>query len=572
MNERDNYWTRVAARSLSRRRVLILAGSSAAAAALAACGGDDDDDAGTGGGNTPGAGNTPGSGGTSNAPAPAWANMPVGKPGGKVNIAYSLDVGTLDPHTPGSGGDTYYLNTLFNALVSLDQLKVSPAVGLAEKWEIADPTTINFTLKKGIKFHDGTPFNAEAVKVNVNRILDPALKATWASQLSAVDRVEVVDDSTAKFVLKRPDAALLFALSSTYGAGMISPTALNKFGKDIKSNPVGTGAFTLDRWVPGSQVVVKKNPNYWEKDSKGNPLPYLDEVTISPIPDATVRYANLQTGDATMGVIDSKDVAAAEKNADLVVIKGIPGAAVPALLHYNFAIGPMDNANLRKAIAWSIDPSVIAKNVYFDLAVPADGAMTTPGSWAFSPVKDRPRYDVAKAKEFLKAGGKPDGFDMEVIAYTSPTISQQTEIYQEMWKKVGINVKVTTQEVSTAVTSFFGPGTQTFPLMSTSWGGTSVEPSTTPTIAWGKESFYNPAKKAITPELDDLLAKARQTYDDAERKSLYEKIDSIVVAEQCVFVPMLYAQPRWVFRKNVGNPEASYYGGGFSRLQNFFIK
>lgn len=374
MNERDNYWTRVAARSLSRRRVLILAGSSAAAAALAACGGDDDDDAAAGGGNTPGAGNTPGSGGTSNAPAPAWANMPVGKPGGKVNIAYSLDVGTLDPHTPGSGGDTYYLNTLFNALVSLDQLKVSPAVGLAEKWEIADPTTINFTLKKGIKFHDGTPFNAEAVKVNVNRILDPALKATWASQLSAVDRVEVVDDSTAKFVLKRPDAALLFALSSTYGAGMISPTALNKFGKDIKSNPVGTGAFTLDRWVPGSQVVVKKNPNYWEKDSKGNPLPYLDEVTISPIPDATVRYANLQTGDATMGVIDSKDVAAAEKNADLVVIKGIPGAAVPALLHYNFAIGPMDNANLRKAIAWSIDPSVIAKNVYFDLAVPADGA------------------------------------------------------------------------------------------------------------------------------------------------------------------------------------------------------
>ncbi|MCL4232207.1 MAG: hypothetical protein KJ053_11540 [Dehalococcoidia bacterium] len=567
MNGRDNYWTRVAARNLSRRRMLILAGSGAAAAALAACGGDDDsDETPSGGKETPAGGTTPASSG----PGLAWGAVPAGKAGGKATVALRLDTGTLDPHTPGSGGDAPYLATLFNALVGVDQNRVTPSIGLAEKWEIADPTTINFTLKQGIKFHDGTPFNAEAVKVNITRILDPALKATWASQLAAVDRVEVVNESTAKFVLKRPDAPLLSALASVYGAGIVSPTALNKYGKDIKSNPVGTGAFTLDKWVPGSQVVVKKNPNYWEKDSKGNPLPYLEQVTISPIPDATVRFANLQTGDASMGEVDSKDIAAAEKHADLNVVKGVPGASVYSVLHYNFAIAPMDNANLRKAVAWSIDPAVVAKNVYFDLAVPADGAMTTPGSWAFTPVKDRPRYDVAKAKEFLRAGGKPDGFDMEVIAYTSPTINQQTEIYQEMWKKVGINVKVTTQEVSAAVTSFFGPGPQTFPLMSTSWGGTSAEPSTTPTIAWGKDSFYNPAKKPITPELDGLLAKARQTYDEKERKELYQQIDSIVVAEQCVFVPVLYAQPRYVFRKSVKNTEAAYYAG-FVRLHHYYL-
>lgn len=569
VDARDNYWTRVANRSLSRRRVIVLAGAGMTAAALAACGGDDDSEDEPSGQDTASPGNTANAG--ASGPAPAWGAMPVGKAGGKATIALTLDTGTLDPHTPGSGGDAPYLNALYNPLVGLDELKVSSSVGLAEKWEIADPTTIIFNLKQGIKFHDGTPFNAEAVKVNVTRILDPALKATWAAQLAAVDRVEVVNDSTAKFVLKKPDAALLFALASNYGAGMISPTALSKFGKDIKSNPVGTGAFTLDRWVPGSQVVVKRNPNYWEKDSKGTPLPYLEEVILSPIPDATVRFANLQTGDATMGAIDAKDVAAAEKHSELNVVKGVPGAGVNALLHYNFAIAPMDNANLRKAIAWSIDPAVVAKNVYFDLAVPAEGAMTTPGSWAYAPVKDRPRYDVAKAKEFLRAGGKPNGFDMEVLTYTAPAINQQTEIYQEMWKQIGINVKVTTQEVSTAVTTFFGPGVQTFPLMSTSWGGTSVEPSTAPTIAWGKDAFYNPAKKPITPELDGLLAKARETYNEEERKVLYQQIDSIVVAEQCVYVPLLYSQPRGVYRKNVGNTESFYYGG-FNRLQHLYLK
>ncbi|KAA0232058.1 hypothetical protein EDM76_10330 [bacterium] len=493
--------------------------------------------------------------------------MPVGKAGGKANFVHYLDVATLDPHTP-TAADSAYQYQLYNSLVGLDQNRVTPSIGLAEKWEIADPTTITFTLRQGIKFHDGTPFNAEAVKVNVTRILDPALKATWAAQLAAIDRVEVVNDSTARFVLKRPDASLLFALASVYGAGIVSPTALNKYGKDIKSNPVGTGPFTLDKWVPGSQVVVKKNPNYWEKDSKGNPLPYLEQVTISPIPDPTVRFANLQTGEATMGIVELQDMAAAEKHPELNVVKGVPGGSVHSLIYFNFAMAPMDNVNLRKAMAWSIDPSVVGKNVYFDRAVVAEGALITPDSWAYTTLKDRPRYDVAKAKEFLRAGGKPDGFDMEVIAFSAPAVTQQTEIYQEMWKKIGINVKVTTQEVATSVASFFSQ--QKFPLWSAMWAGTSVEPSTVPTIAWKKDGFYNPAKKPITPELDGLIDKARQTYDEKERKELYHQINTIVVAEQCICVPLLLGQYHGVYRKNVKNTE-SFYFGWFNRLQNLYL-
>jgi peptide/nickel transport system substrate-binding protein len=567
MDERDNYWTRVATRRLSRRRIVVLAGTGAAAAAvLAACGDDDDDDrpAGGGGSTAPGAEGAPGS----------YTKLPVGKFGGRAKVVVALETGTLDAHTPGSGGDAPYLNAIYNSLVGFDQegtgLRASAPVSLAEKWEVPDPTTIVFTLKKDIKFHDGTPFDSTAVKYNVSRILDPDLKATWASQLASVDRVETPDALTARFVLKKPDAALMFALSSVYGAGMVSPTAVEKSGRDFKSNPVGTGPYLFDRWVPGSHVSFKRNPNYWEKNSEGKALPYLDQLEIHAIPDETVRFANLQTGEADLGAVGSKDIPAAERHGDLKVIKGVPGAGVAALLHYNIAIAPMDNPNLRKAIAFAIDPKVVNKNVYFDLAIPAEGAMTTPGTWAYSPVKGRPTYDPEKAKEFLRAGGQPDGFSMDVITYTAPNINQQTEIYQDFWAKIGIKAQITTQEVSTAVTTFFGPGRQTFPLMSTSWGGTSPEPSTTPTIAWKKDSFYNPAKQPLDPRLDGLLDQARETYDEEQRKKLYQEIEQIVVAEQCAFVPLLYTLPRWTVRKSVGNAE-SFYWPGLNRLQYIFV-
>lgn len=566
MYERDNYWTRVASRRLSRRKVIALTGSSMLAAYLAACGGDD---------STSNATAAPG--GTTKAPSGApdplagITALVAGKQGGKLKLGVTLETGTLDAHVPGSGGDAPYLGLFYNGLVGLDKLTPDPKFSLAEKWEVADPTTIVFTLRKDVKFHDGTPFDSAAVKYNVNRILDPAMKATWASQLSSIDRVETPDQYTARFILKQPDAPLIYNMASIYGAGIVSPTAVEKYGKDFKSHPVGTGPFVFDTWVPGDHVTGKRNPSYWEKDSAGKALPYLDEVTIQPIPDDTVRYANIQTGDVQVAGLASKDIAPAEKNSDLRVQKGVPGIGVTALLHINTAIAPMDNVNLRKAVAFAIDPAVIAKNVYFDLAVPDEAGMITPGSWGYTVQPDRPKYDVAKAKDFLKAGGKPDGFSMDVIAYAAPAIQQQTEVYLEHWAKVGIKAQVTTQDVSTAVKTFFGPGEQKFPLMSTSWGGTSPEPSVISGIAYSKEAFYNPSHKPIDPRLDDLIAKARATYVQEERKKLYTEIERIVLVDQCYFIPLLLSQPRYTFRKNIGNAEASYFFGFNGRLQNWFI-
>lgn len=564
-----NYWTTLGARRFSRRRAIALMGSGAVAAYLAACGDDDDGDRSEPSSNTAPAGSpTAAASGTPN-PADGVSAYVPGKYGGKLTVAQTLETGTLDPHLPFSGGDAPYINLFYNGLVELNKLTPDPVVSLAKSWEIADSTTIVFTLRDGVKFHDGTDFNAEAVKYNLERILDPAQKATRAAQLASIDQVQTPDARTVRLVLKRPDAPLLFNLAGGYGSGIISPAAIDAHGDALKANPVGTGPFTFQEWVAADHVTGKRNPNYWDKDSAGHALPYLDEVTVRPIPDSTVLYANLQTGDIQGGSPAAKDVAAASKNSDLQLLNGVPGGSVPAVIHLNTAMAPMDNADLRRAMLFAIDTSVITKNIYFDLTIPAEAGLITPDTWAYQPTPGRPTYDLDKAKAYLRAGGKPDGFSIDFIAPTIPEVQQQTEVYIEQWSKIGVKASVTVQDNSTMSKTFLDPAAQSYSLKCTTWG-TSAEPDIPASMIYTKDAFYNPMHRALDPRIDDLIVKARQTYDLEERKDLYAQIDQINLVDQCYFVPLLLTAPRYAFRKNVGNVQGAYFYG-LGRLQNLFI-
>jgi peptide/nickel transport system substrate-binding protein len=572
VNRQDTYWARASAGRMGRRRMLGLAGAGMAAAYLAACGG--------GSKSEEGRQQQPQTGGQTQPQAQATAlssaqgqvtQFETGKFGGKLKLATTLETGTLDTAIPLSGGDTVFLATMYNPLLAIDHFVPNPQLSLAQKYEVVDPTTLSFSLRPGVKFHDGTDFNAESVKWNISRILDPGTKGAARSSIADIERVEAVDNLTVRVILKQPNAAILNSqgLTSVYGGGMASRTAVEKWGKEFTAHPVGTGAFVFDQWVPGSHVTVKRNPNYWEKDAAGKALPYFDEVTITAIQDETVRYANLQTGDAHFARIGTKDWAAAEKHPEISLVKGLPGGGVNSVLVFNLDKAPADNLNIRKAMAFALDPSVVAKNVYFGYAEPADGGMRQKGSWSYTPVPGRPTYDVAKAKEFLKAAGKPDGFDVQIITYTSPSINQQTEIYQEQWAKAGIKATITTQDVTTGTDSFFVKGL--FPAYSTSWGGTSFEPNGPATLIYAKDAYYNPMKRAVSPELDDLIVKARSTYELEERKKLYHRIDEIVLVDQCFFIPMLYSQIRGWFRKNIGNADIFPWFSEF-RLQSLYFK
>jgi len=228
----------------------------------------------------------PAAAGPTAAPAAAGAGAP--KPGGKLNIGAFDEIVSLDPINAGGGSEYLVTNLLYDTLlVQGDDDKFYP--GLAESWEpSADGKTFTFKLKQGVKFHDNTPFDAKAVQFNLDRLASGTGKAgVYISLLGLYDHTEVVDDYTAKVVLSSPLAAFYNAVC--YGfAGMASPTAVQKFGKDFDTNPVGTGPFTFVEWIPKAQATFNRNPDYkWGSTRFKNRGPaYLESVTLTLIADS----------------------------------------------------------------------------------------------------------------------------------------------------------------------------------------------------------------------------------------------------------------------------------------------
>jgi|DewCreStandDraft_2_1066082.scaffolds.fasta_scaffold00195_37 peptide/nickel transport system substrate-binding protein len=551
MNEQRSYWRRLARGRMSRRRLLTgaAAGLGTLAAYLAACGGGAKTEQGKQG-SAPGAAAPPA--------VPAY--------GGRLQVAYGLEPSSLDPHIGNSGGDRFSYAPMFDTLVGIDERGTArPDLSLAERWEVVDPTTIVFRLRPGVKFHDGSPFDAETVRWNIERVKDPDLKSTARASFLNVDRVETLDPLTARFVLKEPSAAVLSDLGGR-GGTMIPRGAAEKLGKEFGSKPVGTGPFQFVQWAPGSHVTVKRNPSYWRKDAAGNQLPYLDEVTVRIIPDQTVQFANLVTGEVHLAGLVAKDLPAAEGNPDLTVIKR-EAAGVGSVLVFNLDLSPLSNVNLRRAVVAAIDPAAINQAVHFGRWVVAEGGLWTPASWAYVPAANKPKYDPTKAKEHLRAGGAPDGFAFTLLTYSNPILQQQTEIMQGQLAKVGIKATIEQKDVGAATNAFFVE--RQFPLYSTSWGisGAGQEPDGICTSNYTASGFYNPMKRPISPEMEDLIKKGRQTYDPEERKKIYARINEIVF-DQVFFVPLLYSSLWAGLRKPLQGGE-NLFGGAFTWRYDF---
>src|SRR5262249_50551996 len=241
----------------------------------------------------------------------------------KITIATSAEPNSADFHqSVGTIGRQLAVN-IGDALVALDEnLEVRPA--LAESWKQESPTSWVFRLRKGVKFHDGTPFNAAAVKFNFERLLDPATKSRDANMLASLDTVEVVDEFTVRLKLKRPFAPLLRTLAYIFGYQM-SPTAAKQLGlQDYGRAPVSTGPFKLAQWVAGDHITLVANKDYWRG------APKIDEITWKFIPQSSSRSALLRAGDVDF--VESLD------GADLASVQGDPNLVVNRipLLSWNF--------------------------------------------------------------------------------------------------------------------------------------------------------------------------------------------------------------------------------------------
>ncbi len=557
----SNYWNRAFRRQMTRRRMLAFAGQAGVAGALVACGGDSGDDDEEGGA-------------TTNTPIPV-ATLPPSpltsaKFGGTIKVGHSgASITNFDPHTGASGGEHAMFYPLMDSLVAYDQKgNLDASLSLAEKWELAEPTRVLLTIRSGVKFSDGTNFSAEDVKWNIERILDPALAATPRSDLAAIDSVQVVDSKQVVLKLKQPSAPLLTNFGDR-GGQMISRTALEKMGKDaFRRAPVGTGAFVLKEWRDDAYLIYEKNPNYWRKDAIGNQLPYLQTIRIEIMPDTAVRTAAFESGgiDVLIGAAatDTKRLIA-DSNVQTVDFIG----AGTSHWYVNHAFAPLDNVWFRRAFSSALDRKNYIKNFLVGDEPIATGFLT-PASWGHDPSIENYNFDIAKAKQFLQQSGLPPEQWRVKAQPFGATITDAELFWATSVKEAGITIDWAQPErdgwQKRTLKGLGGDGSSGM-----YWSGFSlrVDPDGHMGPMFYKNGAYN-SGQAATPEVEPLLLKARETYDQAERKKLYSEAQKKAVEMQYSSIMVHYSVAKGFARKRVGNFSAYFGGEGKFRFGNLW--
>ena len=291
---------------------------------------------------------------------------------------------------------------------------------------------VTLTLRKGVKFHDGTDFNAEAVKWNLNQCMSARTAGTEKFQ-----SVDVVDDDTVRINLTEWDSTVTSNLAQIIGM-MISPTAYKKNGEEwCSKNPVGTGPFQFVSWDKDVRTTYKKFDDYWQKGK-----PYLERIEWIPIADTLTRQLSFRRGELDLAVtIAPKDVAGLEKDGYIVVRQRIGSGAVSVIPDSANPNSPFANLKVRQATQYAIDTEALVKAIFYGEAEPANQWIYK-GHWGYNPSVVGYPYNPAKAKQLLAEAGYPNGFKTKLLYRTNPQDDQTFTAVQGYFEAVGIHAEL----------------------------------------------------------------------------------------------------------------------------------
>ncbi len=328
-------------------------------------------------------------------PGPAEAQ----KRGGTLTIVRPTDPVSLDPNLETTApGAWVYFNMLEGLLTLDDKMQVKPS--LATSWEIMSPTKVRFKLRPDVKFHDGTPFNAAAVKFTFDRALKGNPPARWASLAGSLSGAEVVDDLTVDVVTKEPYGPILRTLAM-YCMGIVSPTAVQKMGEGFSRAPVGTGPFKFVEWKTNTHVIIERNPDYWGDKA------LLDRVVFKVVPEEGARMIALQTGDADMVLFPAPTQLPALRKDAKFTVHEVGGIRV-VFIGMHAGQPPLDDVRVRSAMLHAVDRKTILENIMEGSAAPARGVLA-PGVFGFKDMELDRLYPFDKAK--ARAPADPGGLD-----------------------------------------------------------------------------------------------------------------------------------------------------------------
>ncbi|KAB7705029.1 glutathione ABC transporter substrate-binding protein [Bacillus aerolatus] len=449
------------------------------------------------------------------------------KYGGTLVITRLSDAENLDHHfmsTINAASVTH--RKIYEGLVGRDKnAEIQPL--LAESWKQLNDTTWEFKLREDVTFHDGTPFNANAVKATFNRLLDPKVASPRAVVFEMVKEVKIVDDYTVQFILTKPFSPLLSILAGHEG-GIINPKAIEKYGKKMIQEPNGTGPFVFESWTPGQEINLSKNDNYW------GTAPKVDKVVFKVVPEETTRIAMLETGEAhiaeplSIALMDTVETSA---TVDVYRSEGFG----TEYIGFNVQKKPFNDVRVRKAISHAVEMESIIEGVFNNVGKKSNSLMG-PKVLGYHEGLKAYDYNLNAAKKLLAEAGYPNGFETTLITMDNKERANLAEVLQSQLKGIGINVKVQVMELGTFAEQLNKGDSEMFIY---SWRNATGDADynqynlfhTNSHGPTGNTFFYS------NKEVDRLIEAARSEKDEAKRIELYAKAQEIEM-EDAVYIPV----------------------------------
>lgn len=474
--------------------------------------------------------------------------------GGTLIYAQGADADALDPHMTTLGNSADVIVNVFDGLVRFKSGTTEVEAALATDWEISeDGLEYTFNLREGVEFHDGTPFNAEAVVFDIQRQLDSDhpyyMEGSYpyaGFSLGMIEEVRAVDEYTVHFTLENPYAPFIKNLAM-FATMIVSPEAVKEYGEDIFKNPVGTGAFKFVEWVRDDQITLVANEDYWDG------RPYLDELIFTVIPNNQTRLLELEEGNIhVMEGLNPTDIQRVRDNEELELLEA-PGLNVGYIALHNEK-EPFDNKLVRQAMNYAINKEEIAEYLMGGQATVAKGALP-PTIWSYDESLEGYPYNPAKARELLAEAGYEDGFEFTLRTYSAPRSynpvgARLATAVQQYLSQVGIDAEIEQLEWGTYIeegkagrhtAAFFG------------WIADNGDPDNFLNV------FFNSANRGSTnrafyvnQRVDQLLADAQQITDEAAREEIYKEVQQIIV-EDAPFVFLNHMKMQIPVRTNVEN-------------------
>jgi peptide/nickel transport system substrate-binding protein len=461
------------------------------------------------------------------------------QPAGTVVVGAVAEPVNLDAAQVTDFNSTRVIRRITESLIAFPDDSTQLVPGLAESWTVSkDGLLYTFKLRKGVKFHDGTPFNAEAVKFSFERQINPEHpfnklgKYPFAGfNFGTLKAVEIVDDHTVQFVMKEPRASFLTIMAGA-AANIVSPTAVKKWGADYPNHPVGTGPFRFVSWDRGQRVVLEKNPDYWKFPVK------VERVIFRPIVEDQARLTELLTGNLDLAVNLPPDfITQLETHPKVTLLRG-QGAHV-WYLGINNQKKPFEDRRVRQAMNYAVNKEAIVRDVLKGTGLVSAGPVL-PGTWgAEAGLKPYP-YDPERARKLLAEAGHAGGFSTTLWVPESGSGMQSpvpmATVIQSNLRAVGINLTLQTMEWGAFLAKL---RTKEQDLFALSWAAGNEDPDLVMyPLLHSSQWTPNGPNRALykNAKFDDLLQQARLLTDQAKRAELYRQAQRILTDD-----------PPWIF-------------------------